>query len=241
MVTLDDQRHKYQALDSWFKTPQGISVAKAFAAELAVVADCFSGNKLLQFGQCGNNLWLPSLNFRHKWFVTPDQEAVFRTVVSSLNALPFERSSVDCVVAPLTLDAFGPDKNPLDEIDRILKPMGYIIFFGVNPWSFWGGALRWGRVACFGGQSGIPLSSLKLKHAMLQRGYTQCLLRTFYYIPPVKNKCLIQKLAFFNEMGKMIWPFPAGFYCFIVQKYQPATPSFVFDSFDNELLYLARN
>ena len=240
-MTLDDQLQKYQALDHWFKTPQGIYVAKAFASELAAVSDCFSGKKLLQLGQCGDNLWLPALNFRHQWVVTPDKDAHNQTLAASLNVLPFERSSMDCVVAPLTLDAFGLNKNPMDEIDRVLKPMGYAVFFGVNPWSFWGASLRWGRLPCFGGVAGVPMSSLTLKHSLLQRGYSQCLLRTFYYIPPVKNKSLIQKLAFFNEMGKMIWPFPAGFYCFIAQKYQPATPSLLFDSFDNELLYLARN
>ena len=240
-MTFDDQMHKYQALDRWFETPQGLCVAKAFASELATVGDFFSGKQLLQLGHCGDNLWLPALNFRHKWFVTPGDGGGPKTLVASLNALPIERGSIDCVVAPLTLEAFGPDKNPLDEIDRILKPMGYVIFFGINPMSFWGAALRWGRLPCFGGVAGTLTSSLTLKSIMLQRGYTQCLHRTFYYIPPVVKEALIQKLSFFNEMGKMIWPFPAGFYCFIVQKYQPTTPSLLFDSFDNELLYLARN
>ena len=240
-MTLDDQMHKYKALDRWFKTPQGLSVANAFASELITVGDCFGGKKLLQLGLCGDNLWLPALNFRHQWFVTPEEGAGPKALVASLNALPIERSSIDCVVAPLTLEAFGHNKNPLDEIDRILKPMGYVVFFGINPISFWGGALRWGCLPCFGGLAGTLTSSLTLKSAMLQRGYTQCLHRTFYYIPPVVNETLIRKLSFFNEMGKMIWPFPAGFYCFIVQKYQPITPPLLFNTFDNELLYLARN
>lgn len=137
-MTFDDQMHKYQALDRWFETPQGLCVAKAFASELATVGDFFSGKQLLQLGHCGDNLWLPALNFRHKWFVTPGDGGGPKTLVASLNALPIERGSIDCVVAPLTLEAFGPDKNPLDEIDRILKPMGYVIFFGINPLSFWG-------------------------------------------------------------------------------------------------------
>lgn len=240
-MNLDDQMHKYKALDRWFKTPQGLCVAKAFTSELATVGDLFSGKQLLQLGHCGDNLWLPELKFRHKWFATPVDTVGQKTLVASLNALPIERSSIDCVVAPLTKEAFGDEKNPLDEIDRILKPMGYVVFFGINPMSFWGAALRWGRVPCFGGFAGALMSSHTLKSDMLQRGYTQCMHRTFYYIPPVVNAVLIHKLSFFNEMGKMIWPFPAGFYCLIMQKYQPTTPTLLFNTFDNELLSLARN
>ncbi len=54
---------------------------------------------------------------------------------------------------------------------------------------------------------------------LTQRGFRQCTLSSFFYLPPVKNEYFIKKLEFFNEMGKMIWPFPAGFYCFVAQKY----------------------
>ena len=240
-MILDEQVIKYSALDNWFKTPQGVRAAQAFASELKEPSELFSGKRLLQLGSCGDNPWLSALNFRHKWFVTPCETSHKSALVSSLSSLPIDRNSIDCVVAPLTLEAFGHDKNPIDEIDRVLKPMGYVVFFGIKPWSFWGAALRWGGVGCFGDSRGILSSSLSLKHAMLSRGYSQCMLSSFYYIPPVANKTLIHSLEFFNEMGKMIWPFPAGFYCFIVQKYQPASPSLMFNKYDNELLYVARN
>ena len=71
---------------------------------------------------------------------------------------------------------------------------------------------------------------------MLHRGYTQCALTSFYYIPPVTNEFLIRKLEFLNEMGKMVWPFPAGFYCLIMQKYQPCSPSLLLDIADKGVL-----
>lgn len=240
-MILDEQVIKYHALDNWFKTPQGMRVGHAFASELKGPAALLSGKRLLQLGNCGDNPWLSALKFNHKWFVTPCETLQKTAIVASLTSLPIDRSSIDCVIAPLTLDAFGHEKNPLDEIDRILKPMGYVVFLGMNPWSFWGAALRWGHVPCFGDTAGIPCSSLLLKKSMLSRGYSQCMLSSFYYIPPVTGKTLIHRLEFFNEMGKMIWPFPAGFYCFIVQKYQPASPSFIFNNYDDDLLYVARN
>lgn len=232
-LMLDEQEAKYRGLDDWFKTAQGIRVGKAFASELHTLGEMLHGDRLLQFGSCGNNVWLTALQYRHKWLTTP-YETQSTSLVTALNGLPIERSSIDCVIAPLALEAFGHDKNPMDEIDRILKPMGYVVFFGINPWSFWGAALRLRGIHCFGHNTfGKLTSSLFLTHEMSNRGYTQCALNSFYYIPPVANKNVIHKLEFFNEMGKMIWPFPAGFYCYIAQKYQPISPTLLFDPFDD--------
>lgn len=235
-MLLDEQANKYRALDNWFLTPQGIRVAHAFASELMQISEPFRGENLLQLGSCGDNLWLPQFKFRHQLVVTPCSISQKTSLMASLTMLPIERDSIDCVIAPLTLEAFPRDKNPIDEIDRVLKPMGYAIFFGINPCSFWGLALRWRYLSCFGAGAGVAVSSLAIKRRMLHRGYRQCALTSFYYIPPVNKLSLIRKSEFFNEMGKMIWPFPAGFYCFIVQKYQPSSPSVLINTVDETLL-----
>ncbi|KTD21729.1 class I SAM-dependent methyltransferase [Legionella londiniensis] len=216
---LSNQSIKFRLLEQWFRSPQGIRVAQAFAAELLPLRESIGGQTLLQLGNCGDNLWLASLRFQYKWIVTPYNTTQKNTVVASLNALPIDRDSVDCVVAPLTLEAFADARYPLDEIDRVLKSMGYAIFFGVNPVSFWGAALKLRIVSCYGYAKVALMSSFSLKRAMAQRGFQQCVHNSFYYIPPVRSEAMIQRLSFLNEMGKMIWPFPAGFYCLILQKY----------------------
>ena len=236
MLLLDVQANRYRALDRWFYTPQGSRVGQAFATELLAVHDQFQGERLVQLGHCGDNFWLAPLQFRRKWLVHPYALLKKTSLVSSFHALPIDRNSIDCVIAPLTLEAFLRGKSPLDEIDRILKPMGYVVFFGVNPWSLWGGALRMGFVDCFDKESVMLSSSLTLKHALQSRGYKQCALSSFYYIPPVMSPSLIKTLEFFNQMGKMLWPFPAGFYCLIAQKYEPCMPSLEADLLRHELL-----
>ena len=149
--------------------------------------------------------------------------------MSSLVQLPLDNHSVDCVVAPLMLEAFPYLQNPLDEVDRILKPMGYIIFYGINPWSLWGVSMRFGKHACFARHHGTLTMALSLKYAMLDRGYQQRMLSRFYYIPPLLSESLIRNLEFLNVMGKMIWPTPPGFYCMIFQKQQPCLSQWLQD------------
>lgn len=217
-----DEQKSFAALHAWFLTQQGRDIAIAFANEIRAGHIDVRGQQLLQLGQCGDNAWLDTLAFRDKWILSPDSSEHTTTgIVSSIGALPFERESMGCIIAPLTLETCGCDKNPLDEIDRVLKPMGYVIFMGINPWSFWGASLRWGHLSYFAHLSSSFSSSLSVKHAMLSRGYQQCLLSSFYYIPPVGSEYWLRKLEFLNQMSKMVWPYPAGFYCLMLQKYDP--------------------
>ncbi|KTC65886.1 methyl-transferase [Legionella adelaidensis] len=233
-MVLDEQAIKYRSLDEWFTTPQGARVALAFAEEVLPLQELLKGENLLQLGNCGNNVWLSTLNFRNPWIVSPYMDLKNTHCSASLLALPFDRDSIDCLFAPLTIEAFGREKNPLDEMDRVVKPMGFVVILGVHPWSFWGFALKWGRLNCFANSRTQLTSSYWIKRAFLERGYRQCFYSSFYYIPPVKSKSHIHKLEFINEMGKMIWPFPAGFYCLVLQKYQPHAPDLALEEIKAE-------
>jgi hypothetical protein len=225
----EKQALSYRAMHNWFLTPQGNRVANAFAAEIEEFQSYFKGNTLVQLGHCGQNPWLPLLSYHQKWVISPDLESTAPSCITSLNEIPLDRESVDCVIAPLISEMFPRSQSPIDEIDRILKPMGYIIFFGINPWSFWGMALRWGKLKNFAAKKAAT-SLFHLKRAMLNRGYQQCFLSSFFYIPPFSNPKIISKFEFLNEVGKMVKPFPAGFYCLVVQKYQHAQPFLMADA-----------
>lgn len=216
-----NEQINFAALREWFLTPQGCDVARACASELENAHLGNQGKYLLQLGDCGTNLWLDELNYRSKWLLHPNTLINKRHIIGNLNAMPFDRESIDCVIAPLTFEICGHEENPIDEIDRILKPLGHIIFFGINPWSWWGASLRWGRLSCFAHASAKFSSSLALKYAMTSRGYSQCWLSSFYYLPPIGSEFWLHKLEFLNQMSKMVWPYPAGFYCLILQKNDP--------------------
>ncbi len=221
---VSEELDEFDVLSRWFETAQGIHVAEAFSKELKLVSEYMVGNILLQFGALNDVKLMELLNFRQKILVSPSRQAKQANFFSLIENLALDKNSIDCILAPLTLEMFSDENYPLDEIDRVLKPHGYVIFFGINPCSFWGAAAYLKYMPCLS-KSVIKLrSSLSLKHDLLSRGYKQCYFSHFFYVPPFKNPWLFSKLGFLDEMSKMLWTYPAGFFCFIAQKNNPCLP-----------------
>lgn len=214
-----EQMIRFKRLDLWFETPLGSSVADAFCEALSSVSPKPRGEILLQLGTCGSNRWLDQLHYPRQWIIASYNSFSPRADCYGLfHKLPLDRNSVDCVVAPLTIHAFNHDHRVLDEIDRVLKPMGHVIFFGINALSLWGLWLKWSNHACFGRSHGYAHSLLALKHAMLIRDYTAINASVFHYMPPVRHANWQRKLALLNQIGNMVAPMPSAFYCLIMQK-----------------------
>ncbi|MCL9684980.1 methyltransferase domain-containing protein [Legionella maioricensis] len=226
-MLIEQQIKQYRALNEWFNLSLGLSVANEFSEQLKSVNDYLRGETLLQLGNCGDNPWLNMLNFNRKWIASPFALNNKIHLECSFNQIPLNRNSLDCVLAPLTLEPYGNSLSLIDEIDRILKPMGFIILLSINPWSLWGGAMKCGLLHCYNDRAIKMRTPFHVNRVFLQRGYRQCALSNFCYIPPVNSKSLIKKLTFFDEVGKMLWPFPSGFYCYIAQKFEAISPSLI--------------
>ncbi len=219
-VNLDEQRHGYRSLDDWFQTAVGQHVTNALAEPLKRAH--LSGDVLLQLGLCGENALLGVPRFKQIYSATPCVDLTRASLITALNALPIQQHQVDCVFAPLLTELFGLHKSPLDEIDRVLRPMGHVVLLGINPLSLWGLAACMQRLSGFRGVSLHLHTHLRVKRALEARGYQLKSLETCYYVPPFRSERLIKQCLFLNEMGKMMALFPAGFYCLIMQKYTPS-------------------
>ncbi|AWN74296.1 TPA: methyltransferase domain-containing protein [Legionella anisa] len=224
-MLIERQLKQYRALNKWFQSPLGLFAAHEFVVNLELESKYLHGQTLLQLGNCGDNIWLKKFNYIHKWIASPFSLANKIHIKCALNQLPLDRNSVDCIIAPLTLEPFANSFSLIDEIDRVLTPMGYVIFLSINPWSLWGGAMKIGLLHCYSDQKVKMRTPFNLNRILLQRGYRQHSLSNFCYIPPVNNSSLIKKFTFLDEIGKMLWPFPSGFYCYIAQKYQVIKPN----------------
>lgn len=224
-MLIEQQIKHYRALDTWFQSPLGLTIAQEFTSELEQVNSFIKGDTLLQLGSCGDNPWLKTLDYKHQWIASPFPINNKKHVECSLSQLPLSRSSIDCLIAPLALEPFAQGCSLIDEIDRVLNPMGFVILLSINPWSLWGGAMKCGLLHCYDNKNIKLRTPFHINRIFMQRGYRQCSISNFCYIPPFKNAELIKKFTFMNEIGKMLWPFPSGVYCYIAQKYQYITPS----------------
>lgn len=221
-LSFDEQREEEQRaekLHQWFLHPQGIHLANAFALELMGINSLLRGEILLQLGHCGENPWLSDLKYSTQCIVSPCLYTAENTLRASFLELPFEKKSVDAVLMPLSLECFDHKKNPLDEVDRVLKPFGFVIFFGIQPLSIWGLWKRLGKLDRLGFYRAEFFSSFFLKRLLMQRGYLNCYRSYFYYIPPVKHPNWLKRLEILNHLNKLMSPYPAGFFCFIMQKH----------------------
>lgn len=214
-----EQIVRFKRLDLWFETPLGQNAAKAFCEAISHMDNKPHGDTLLQLGLCDKSPWLEKLTYTRFWIVSSQKILRPYSVLHALcHKLPLDRNSVDCVLAPFTIHAYKQYDNLLDEIDRVLKPMGRVIFFGINPLSLWGLWLKCSKHACFGRSHGYAHSLLSLKHAMLMRDYTAISASVFHYIPPVQHAYWLDKMQWFNQIGNMIAPMPSAFYCLVMQK-----------------------
>lgn len=218
----------FQAVENWFFTDQAYAVSEAFIEQLKKCNNIITrmhGENLLQLGVAGDHKWLSLFDYKKKWIISPCTYSHNNTSSVSLfgfsKFLPFDEGSMDCIISPIALEPYSWQEHPLDEIDRILKPMGYIVILGLSAISLWHLALRLEKLPCLSNDLIHPISIFKLKNALLHRGYSLCHLEPFFYTPPVKDKVWLRRLEIFNELGKMISPCPGGFYCMIVQKYIP--------------------
>lgn len=209
----------FRSLDDWFASGQGQAIIRAFLAELESLRCQLHGDTLLQLGLSSDQTLSRFLRYQHKCLLSPCLTPA-TNLVASLTQLPLDSNSVDCVLAPLTMHAFRHEKNPLDEIDRVLKPMGHVVFFDINSFSLWGSWLRFSGKTCFGQDRGVLHSLFSMKRDLFHRGYVQTHLSGFYYLPPVASDRIRNKMGIFNVISKMISPMPCGFHCFVVQKHQ---------------------
>ena len=175
---------------------------------------------LLQLGVCGDNVWLSQTGLKKNWICTPCLNTKQVSLRATPKQLPLSHDSVNGLIAPFILEIFSQNSMVFDEIDRILSPMGHVVFLGINPLSLWGLALVFHGLGPLGLAQMKPHSPWVLKRAFLNRGYQQKHFEMFHYVPPFHHQQWIQHSLFLNEMGKIMPVFPAGFYCLVMQKYE---------------------
>jgi SAM-dependent methyltransferase len=139
----------------------------------------------------------------------------FPVLTDQFEALPLESQSVDLLVLPHVLEFSADPHQLLREVERVLRPEGRVIVFGLNPFSLWGARqllTSWWFSSKLPRQTKmIPLSRLrdwlKLLEIEFDRASFGC------YRPLSTSEKTLSRTGFFEALGDRFWPVCGAVYC----------------------------
>jgi SAM-dependent methyltransferase len=189
-------------LAAWLQTPPGHHLLAWEQAQVdAAVTDLF-GFHALQLG-------LPELNglranrMPHRWLAGRD-------LLCDFDALPFESASLDLVLLPHALE-LAPDAHALlREVERVLRPEGRLIVFGLNPASLWGLRQNLGRLRRRGEpylpRDGDFIGYWRMRDWLKLLSFDVEAARFGIYRPPLRSDAWLQRWRWVDGVGSRWWP-----------------------------------
>jgi ubiquinone/menaquinone biosynthesis C-methylase UbiE len=102
-----------------------------------------SDTKILDVG-CGHGDFLKPVHNKtiHSYGIDPDKEALDKNsfiknkIIGTVESLPFESNFFDLVISAWVLEHLADPKKAFQEIFRVLKPGGKVIFLTPNAWNY---------------------------------------------------------------------------------------------------------
>ena len=136
-------------------------------------------------------------------------------LTDQFEALPLESQSVDLLILPHVLEFSEDPHQLLREVERVLRPEGRVIVFGLNPFSLWGArhmlSSWWFRPKLPRHTRMVPLSQLrdwlKLLEIEFDRSSFGC------YRPLVSTEKSLRRTGLFEALGDRFWPVCGAVYC----------------------------
>jgi SAM-dependent methyltransferase len=214
-----DESDPLAGLRQWFASAPGAAVA---AQEQRLARDMLAnlfGYHIVQLGDTSPIVLLEHSRISHRVVIaTSSVGSATASTIASPDRLPIERSSVDVVMLPHTLDLSSNAHGVLRETERVLIGDGYVVIFGFNPWSTFG---LWRRVLGWRGRapwSGKFLSLTRLKDWLGLLGFDLERIERVSYRPPLQNPRWHQRLEFMERLGGYFWPLFGNVYAVLAQK-----------------------
>jgi len=193
-------------LAAWLQTPPGRHLLAWEQTQVdAAVADLF-GFHALQLG-------LPELDglranrMPHRWLAGHDAAC---DVKCDFDALPFETASLDLVLLPHALELACDAHALLREVERVLRPQGRLIVFGLNPASFWALRQNLGRLRR-GGEPYLPsegdfIGYWRLRDWLKLLSFDVEAAHFGIYRPPLRTEAWLQRWRWIDGVGSRWWP-----------------------------------
>ena len=206
-------------LNVWTHSPLGKALLAAETAVLTrLLARCF-GYYLVQVG----NWPMPDLS---KLTAIRCHAVVSEsTPISSLmpirglaEDLPLKTDSVDTVILPHILELSASPHDVLREVERVLRPDGYVIICGFNPWSLWGLKHRLWYSTKTIPWCGDFISLGRVHDWLALLGFEVFKSERLMYRPPINQQKIVRMLRFCESVGALCCPYWGGSYIVLAKK-----------------------
>ena len=220
----------YQWMTDWLQQPIGKCYLASEKEKIGEFLPKLFGYHFLIFGDNQFVSCTADSPINHKILIHPhieqeDKEKGVSTLTTRWDKLPIGSESVDVIYLAHCLELSNNPHEILRETYRILRPEGYLLVSGFNPWSMWGFLHFFSR---FLGVSILPSgfkSPLKLKNWLCLLGFEFLDIRSFCYYPPINNEYILDKMYTIEEVsGKFRLPFAAGYVMVACKRVVTLTP-----------------
>ncbi len=158
---------------------------------------------------------MPQAQGAHHWPRHPGEKNL--VALASEDALPIETESIDRILMVHALEYEGNIHPNLDEIWRVLKSTGRVLFIVPNRRGFWAHS-EWSP---FG--QGTPFSVSQLCYYLKEHNFIHERTEEALFMPPVKSSMLLKSAGMIESLGKTLLPFAAGVHMVEVSKQLYAT------------------
>lgn len=203
-------------LTEWFSTPQGQYL-------LSRESDYFDRSLADIFGFNALQLGLPERDFLRgsriplRIFGDRSPDAKVKLL---FDELPFESASMDLVLLPHVLEFYEHPHQILREVERVLRPEGYVLITGFNPRSLWG--IR----RLLGPRQGYPwcgqfITLSRMKDWLALLGFEIEDSQFACYAPPSISSKWLQRFRSMEPAGDRWWAVCGGVYFLLAVKRVP--------------------
>jgi len=208
----------YAEMQEWYQQSTGQYLLELEKKVLdSILPTCF-GYYLLQIGGSVNVEITKASPIHEKIFLHPKAEGNCNIVGNAEN-LPFADNSIDVIILNHVLEFSAEPHSVLREIERVLRPEGYLIQFSFSPWGWYG--LR--RLFSFFNRkapwSGHYFSAYRLIDWLNLLGVTLLSKHRLCAVPPINHLSMQHFLApldrFFTGYS---WVPMAGVYLLLAKK-----------------------
>lgn len=133
--------NRRQQFTRWLQGAPGQLLIDIESQSMRSCWETIRGDSLVVLGDVVQKPLLETSGLKNRVIITPDQDRLEKgisMICADYDALPILPDSIDAMLLPHTLDFSEDPYEVLREVDVSLRPDGYLIIIGFNPWSLWG-------------------------------------------------------------------------------------------------------